>query len=54
MNKMCSYYSEQIKNISVDITVHYTNGENENYTMEFIPNCVSERFEIEVGNRFES
>ena len=48
MNKMCSYYSEQIKNISVDITVHYTNGENENYTMEFTPNCVSERFEIDV------
>ncbi len=48
MNKMCSYYSEEIKNISVDITVHYVNGENESYTMEFIPNNVSERFEIEV------
>ena len=48
MNKMCSYYSEQIKNISVDITVHYVNGENESYIMEFIPNCVSERFEIDV------
>ena len=48
MNKMCNYYSEEIKNISVDITVHYVNGENESYTMEFIPNNVSERFEIEV------
>ena len=28
MNKMCNYYSEEIKNISVDITVHYVNGEN--------------------------
>ena len=48
MNKMCNYYSEEIKNISVDITVHYVNGENESYTMEFIPNNVSEGFEIEV------
>lgn len=48
MNKMCNYYSEEIKNISVDITVHYVNGESESYTMEFIPNRVSERFEIDV------